>query len=454
MKKFLAKTLFITLMTTGSSMAQTLEEAMAIAYENNYLLKSKREELKVVDENIMRAFSNFLPTVGVGGRSIGQSNSKPLPSPYNPSTISNSSSSSGMSNSLELKQNIFKSGGDLAALKQAKRSIEQQRAELIFNEQKVLLNVVQVYLNVAQAQMKLDIYEKKVATLTKYLEGEEARFKAGEKTKTDVAQAKSYLSKAVADRIKAVGDLASAKANFVATVTVEPQNIVMPNGSIVVPTNPDEAVEVALKKNPALMASENRRKAADQHIHVQRASLLPSANVSYSMNRSSDPDSPSTNQYYNSDVAALNVNIPILDSSNWSQLRAAKRQAQQYKYDSLNTKESVIDGAIVAWQDYETSKASIHAQEDAVESALVAYNGMKEEEKAGTRSSVDVIVTQNNYFDTDINLVTAKANNIQNRYVLKSAVGELTAKDLGLQVSLYDPLKNYNKIKWELIGSF
>jgi hypothetical protein len=42
------------LVAIGNAMAQTLEESLAIAYENNNMLKSKREELKAVDENIIR----------------------------------------------------------------------------------------------------------------------------------------------------------------------------------------------------------------------------------------------------------------------------------------------------------------------------------------------------------------------------------------------------------------
>ena len=449
MKKILVKTLFIMLVAIGNAMAQTLEESLAIAYENNNMLKSKREELKAVDENIMAAFSNFLPVLEVG-RSIKNQEIKG----YQATTLSRPTTEKSTlgTNSLQLKQNLFNSGGDMAGLMKAKRQIEQQRAVLIHYEQEVLLNVIKVYLGVAQAQMQLDIYEKKVATLKKYLEAEEARYKAGEKTKTDVAQARSYFSNAVAARIKALGELNSAKSNFIAIVTVEPQNITLPKDNVLIPQNVDEAVAIASKKNPSLLASEYKYKAADQNIYVQRAALLPSATLGYSWqdNSHSSPLTSGTS----SNATVLTVDIPLFASSKWSGLRAAKRTAQQSKYELLNNKQSVVDQAIVAWQSYETSRAAIYAQEDAVESALVAYNGMKEEEKAGTRSTVDVIVAQNNYFDTDINLVTAKTNDIQNRYVLKSAIGELTAQGLNLKVPLYDPLKNYNKIRWELIGSY
>lgn len=161
------------LVAIGNAMAQTLEESLAIAYENNNMLKSKREELKAVDENIMAAFSNFLPVLEVG-RSIKNQEIKG----YQATTLSRPTTEKSTlgTNSLQLKQNLFNSGGDMAGLMKAKRQIEQQRAVLIHYEQEVLLNVIKVYLGVAQAQMQLDIYEKKVATLKKYLEAEEARY--------------------------------------------------------------------------------------------------------------------------------------------------------------------------------------------------------------------------------------------------------------------------------------
>jgi outer membrane protein len=450
MKKILVKTLVIMSVATCNSIAQTIEESLAIAYESNNMLKSKREELKAVDENIMAAFSNFLPTLGIARNVQDQEIKGYNPNPYSSTSTQKITQQSTLgTNSLQLRQNVFNSGGDMAGLLKAKRQIEQQRATLIYYEQEVLLNTVKVYLGVAQAQMQLDIYEKKVVTLKKYLEAEEARYKAGEKTKTDVAQARSYFSNAVAARIKAFGDLNSAKSNFFSVVGVEPQNISLPKGGVSIPQNLDDAIAIAAKKNPSLLASDYKHKAADANIHVQRASLLPSATLGYSWQ-----DYSNFNNGSSSNATTLTLNVPLFASANWSQLRAAKRTAQQLKYELLNNKQSVVDQAVVAWQNYETSRAAINAQEDAVESALVAYNGMKEEEKAGTRSTVDVIVAQNNYFDTDINLVAAKTNDIQNRYALKSAVGELTAKDLNLKVPLYDPLKNYNKIRWELIGSF
>jgi TolC family type I secretion outer membrane protein len=444
MKRIISGIFYFVFVLSDHAIAQTLEEALACAYENNNILKARREELKAIDENVMVALANFLPTV--------QASKQTQDSKYNSTTLptGNQVALSGITNSLSIQQNIFNGGTDVANIRKAKLQVEAQRAQLVYYEQQILLAAVEAYLGVVRAQMQLEVYEQKVRSLYKYLESVEARFQVGENTKTDVAQAKSSLSNAIASRIKARGDLASAKAKFTSIIMVEPENLTLPGYGLLLPTNVDEAVSVALKKNPQLIVSELQYKAADQGVNAARGDLLPNATLSQTW-QSGDVV---TQNGLTTTATVISLNVPIFTPANWAQLRSTKKVAQQYKYSSLNSKQDVIDGAIKAWEDYEIAKAAISAQEDAVASAKIAYDGMVEEEKAGTRSTVDVIVAQNQYFDADISLVAIKTNNVIYRYALKSAVGELTAKDLGLKVPLFDPLKNYNKIRWELIGSF
>lgn len=447
-KKNIIGALFALFALSNFAIAQTLDEVLAITYENNHELKSKREDLKVADEEIMLALSTFLPQINAG-RSISDSDSKPVASQGQSPPIAQSRSQ--IASAIVIKQNLFNSGGSIAGIRRAKYTIEQARATLLYYEQQILLSAVESYLGVAKAQMQLDIYEKKVIALRKSLEAEEARYKVGEKTKTDVAQARSSYSNSIAARIKARGDLVSAKANFFSVVTVEPEHVKLPLVSMSVPQSVDEATDIALKKNPVLIASEQKYKAADQSIEVERTSLLPSVDLSYTWRKNSgDIGSPDSID----NITALTLNVPVFNSSQWSKLRLSKRTAQSSKYVALRSKQEIIEKAVQSWQNYEISKAAMHAYEDAVKSAEIAYEGMKEEEKAGTRSTVDVIFAQNGYFDADINLVSAKVTNISTRYKLKSAIGELTAKELALKVKFYDPLQNYNKIRWELIGAF
>lgn len=444
------------ILSTSLASAHTIEEALAITYENNNELKAKREELKAADESIMQALSRFLPSM-----KAQKSNSLSKLRNATQTTLSNGAitktpegtvENSGITSAFTIEQNLFRGGADVATMQKAKHQIEEQRANLKKAEQQVLLSAIQAYLNVANFQTQLEIANKRVETSKKFLESIEARFKAGENTKSDVAQSRSSLSKAIAMQIDTAGALEAAKAKYATVITVAPENVSLPPINIIVPSNLDEAVTMALKNSPDIVAAERQYQAANQNVNVAKAALMPVASLSQQwQNAKHDPNS----SYNLSSVTTLGVSVPIFNGgADWSEIRKSKRVAQAYKYSSLNTKQSVTDFTVKAWSDYESRKAAMTAQEDYAESAKVAYEGMLEEEKAGLRSSVDVISQQNSYFDADAQLAKAKTENVLYRYVLKSAIGELTAKDLNLKVTAFDPLQNYNKIRWELIGSF
>ncbi|MFM2151250.1 MAG: hypothetical protein RLZZ187_3556, partial [Pseudomonadota bacterium] len=50
--------------------AQTLQEALALAYSNNPALQAARAQLRAVDENVPQALAGWRPTVQLGG-SVG-----------------------------------------------------------------------------------------------------------------------------------------------------------------------------------------------------------------------------------------------------------------------------------------------------------------------------------------------------------------------------------------------
>ena len=150
-KRNIARILFVFLVLPNFALAQTLEEVLAITYENNDTLKARREELKIADEKIMQALSGFLPTIGVSKQLQKQKVKNQAVS----GNLVPERTYSGTTNGIAIKQNLFSSGSDLANLRKAKHEIEQARANLLQYEQKTLLSAIQLYLGVAKAQMQL-----------------------------------------------------------------------------------------------------------------------------------------------------------------------------------------------------------------------------------------------------------------------------------------------------------
>lgn len=425
-----------------------LEDALAKAYQYNPKLKAQQEDLKKTDEQIMQALSGFLPNVSIlrqGKRSRTKNYTAytGAPASYNDKTE--------FTSNITVRQNIFRSFGDVANISTAKSIIKSARANLTLVEQAVLLEAIKSYLEVVSASESLKIYENKVKSYRKLVNSLKIKFKAGEVTKTDVAQSEAQYSQSISDRITALGELESAKAKFKAIIGESPENLTMPRIKFAIPHSRDEAIRLAESNNPNIFIAKYSKKSAEHAINAARANLLPSADMQFSRTKTAQENA----KQQLSNTTTFSVAVPLFaGGKNWSSLRSAKREAASKKYAFRNVQNEVYGNIIRAWQDFEVSKASLRAREDALESSKIAWEGIQIEEKAGTRDIVDVIVVQNNYFDNNIRWVNEKVRYYATYYALKSVLGELTARHLGLKVDYFNPLENYNKISKQFIGAY
>ena len=76
-----------------------------------------------------------------------------------------------------------------------------------------------------------------------------------------------------------------------------------------------------------------------------------------------------------------------------------------------------------------------------------------EEQRVGTRTFLDVLNAQQELFTSQSNLATAQHDEAVSAYQVKTAIGEMTALALNLQVERYDPQKHYDAVKDQWIGT-
>ena len=118
----------------------------------------------------------------------------------------------------------------------------------------------------------------------------------------------------------------------------------------------------------------------------------------------------------------------------------------------MDTKDAVMENVTRAWQDYNTAKAVIVSNEEAVSAAKTALDGITQENRYGTRTILDVLNTQQDMFTAEVSLVNARVNEKQVAYRLLASIGSLTAQSLNLPVNVNDPQQHYEDVKYKLIG--
>ncbi len=442
MKKFYSLVAALSMTTALSANAGSLDETLMQAYTFNPDLHSSREEIKARDELMPQALSGFLPqarfdyTVGAEREKInnGTRNS------FNPQT-----------REFSITQPIFQGGETLARISRAENQIDAGRYGLQEAEQRLLQSAVQAYMSVVRNQEVLRLSKHNEEVLGQQLSATKDRFELGETTRTDVAQSEARLSRAMSDRLRAEGDLDSAKATFIRIVGQPVENATMPTDVHPVPDTLEEAIAIGTKENPNLLASQYVAKSAKDDVDIAVARILPDVNVRASKRTVEDGGTFVGDQ--DSDSVLLQVAVPLFQGgAEYSAVRQNKRVAEQRKLEQENAYNETVERITRAWEDLQTARATIKANADAVKAAAVALDGVKQENEVGSRTTLDVLDAEQELFVARVNLITAQTNEVIAIYNLRASIGYLTMEKLKLPVEIYNPKDHYQRVKYRFVG--
>ncbi|ABC22598.1 Type I secretion outer membrane protein, TolC [Rhodospirillum rubrum ATCC 11170] len=425
-------------------MAETFDEALVSAYQANPTLQARRALLRAVDEQVPQALSDWRPQVSVQGSTFYQQMD------YEPGrkNLDNRPATLGV----VLQQNIFRGLRTVAQTDQAKAQVQSERALLRSVEQTVLLNAAQAYFNVIRDQAVLELNINNEQVLRRQLDAANDRFRVGEITRTDVAQADSRLAGAIADRIQAEGTLESSRANYTQVVGHPPENIQPPPPYARLPQTLEDGLNTALSANPDVIAALYVWRQAQAAIRDQRGKLLPTLNAEVSYSFSHNP-SATTEYDTKTFQAGLNLTVPLYQGGAvYSQIRDAKHRAGQRRLQVDEQREAVIESLTSAWETLTSARARVSSYKSQIEAAGIALDGVQREAQVGSRTVLDVLDAEQELLTSRVNLVRAERDSAISTYEVLAALGAMTAEDLGLNTPLYDATAHYNDVKGQWIG--
>jgi len=105
-----------------------------------------------------------------------------------------------------------------------------------------------------------------------------------------------------------------------------------------------------------------------------------------------------------------------------------------------------------AWQAFTSAQSALDADKVEVNAATEALEGVREESKVGTRTTLDVLNAEQELLDAKVD--TAKSQHDRDLALLqiRAAIGELTADQLKLDVKPYDPKRHYDDVRNQWVG--
>lgn len=446
--RWLAGLAFGALVAASPAHAETLQGALAKAYENNPTLTGARAGQRANDENVPIQKAAGLPSVGA---SVDYQEN--LVVPGNSFFTPGRSVSTGAQSSVPL----YQGGAVRNAVKAAKYRVEAGQADLRATEASIFSQVVGAYMDVIRDIAIVQLNQKNVSVLRTNLQATSDRFEIGDLTRTDVAQSQARLALAEGDLRTAESNLIRSREAYIRLVGDAPTDLQAPPVLPNLPTTAEEAVAIALTNNPDIDAANQRLSAARADIGAARATRAPkvSATVSggYNNNLSSIPAGNTTSDNTTtSTIAGVSMTLPIFQGGRASaRVRQAQAQTSQAIENYVAVERDVIAqtrGAYAAWQ---ANERIIAATEQAVGANGLSLEGVRAENSVGTRSILDILNAEQEYLNTQVQLVSARRNSYVAAFSVLAAMGKAEARDLGIEGgALYDPEVNYRRVKGQL----
>jgi outer membrane protein len=442
--------------------AETLMDALALAYEGNPNLRAARAELRATDENVGIAIAGWRPTVILNGSVLRQQSESTVPG-ISAATAAGSPATAALGlgttvyrtneqMTATVTQPLFNGFKTVAGTAEAKNQVMAQRARLEQSEATTMLQVAGAYFDVLQNEAVVDLEHNNVQVLERNLEATNDRFQVGEITRTDVAQSQASLEGAKAALVQAEGDLQRARAAYVNAVGQAPGTLTQPELPGILPKSLDEAVKVAINDNPSYVASDYTARAQKDNIKVVQGDLLPQANLFAQYAKTWNATIPGSETKVVAGGAQLTVPL-YQGGAEWARLRQAKDTYGQYLLLADQARLDARTSATTAWESFTAQSASLDSIRSQISANEISLEGVRREAEVGSRTVLDTLNAEQTLLNSRVQLVRTQHDQLLAAYQLLAAMGKLTAGDLGLGVKLYNPKHHYDAVRGQWIGT-
>ena len=420
--------------------AETLREALAAAYKFNPRLDAARATLRATDEEVPRALSGYRPSVtGSADTNYQRTHTEGLAGPTNTEI-------NPRGYTVGVVQPLFRGLRTVSAVSAAEATVRAGRETLRITEQSVLLEGVTAYGDVVRDTAIVRLRENNVTVLTRDLRATQDRFNVGEVTRTDVAQAQARRAAAVAALDLARANLKTSRATFERVVGHPPSGLVEARASTLMPKALRENVEVSARENPSVVAALYREQAARFAVDLIRGELLPTVQLEANYTRRFDP-SASIDESETSLVTGR-VTVPFYTGGEvQARVRQAKHTHVQRIQEIEQARTEVQAQVVAAWSQLEAARAAVESDQTAVEANRIALAGVREEERVGQRTLLDVLNAEQELLNSEVNLATDRRNLMVASYSVLSTIGRLNAQELALTSVVYDSEAHYHQVR-------
>jgi outer membrane protein len=427
--------------------ASDLMQAYELARQNDPQFAAAEANKNAQGEGVVQSRAALLPqvsgTYSYNRRNSDSDGSQAFGSVVQPPTVSESESTS-RSYGIDVQQAVYDHS---AYTRLGASKARASKADFDFDaaSDALIVRVADAYFNVLTSIETLASARAEERSVKRQFDQAEKRLEVGLAPITDVHESRARYDSARANAIAAANTLDDA---YEALAEITGQRVENLRGLAkdFQPSNDDtrgveEWVSMALDTNPTLKAYQRSLEAAEKDVQTARAGHYPTLYAGANWGKSwSDGGTTVLQPIFNdssfdnsnrSNSWGLTLSVPIFSGfATQSRVRQALYQRDAAADQLEQQKRAITRSTRGAYRSLVAGQAEVEARRQAVVSAQAAYEAGEAGLEVGTRTIVDVLITQQALYNAQREFARARHAYLVNKLKLRQSAGILEVSDL------------------------
>ena len=406
--------IIMTLLSTSSAGALSLNDAISESLANNLLLKMEANSVDIAEEEYFQSKSNYLPSISLNAN-ISENEYSSLKTQSG--VIGSDYELAPSSKSIILSQNLFSGFSRFYNSISTKESLNLKRLNEKKVTQDIILETIEAYYNVLIAEKSVKSYKDNLESVAERSNATIKEYEVGLTSKTDVAQAEAFLNNAKIDLLDSEIILKNLKNSFFDLVGVDAKNLIFSEINADIPSSFSEFKEILIANNYSIRMAEVNLKIMNANVGVARSAYYPQLSLTATKSEL-DEFSAEIDELTNEEIKAT-LNWPIFTAGkSLSNVRKAKEVKNTQLILLQKTQNETVILSENIWDKYKISEQTIKAAELTYNANQTAYKGTVIEQEVGERSVLDVLIARQALLNSEINYF----NKQKDREIVKTQI--------------------------------
>lgn len=382
----------------------SLPEAAQIAVLRNPEVQARWHAFRESREEVDVARGGFLPQVDVAA-GVGRERLTPRSDPAADSSWNRNYAL------INLRQMVFDGFATASEVKKLGKGKLVRYFELLDASENTALEAGRAYLDVVRHRRLVYLAEENYIQHQAALDQLRLRAESGVGKRVDVDQAASRLALADVNLTTALANLHDVTARYLRLIGEQPARVMFAPANLPssLPDRVEPALVVALANNPALRATVENIEASQYDLEVQRAAFMPRLHLIARSERFSD--FAGLGEARDNSVVEMRVDYNLYNGGSDV---ARNRQYRERKNIALDQREKscrdIRQTLSIAFHDTIRLRDQIGQIGMQVELVEKTRNAYRDQFNIGQRTLLDLLNTQNEYFDARRTQVNAEVD--------------------------------------------